>query len=594
MKRKILLVYPEIPATYWSLKYALPFAGFKTLMPPLGLITVAAMLPEDYDLRLIDMNYQELTAEDIAASDMVFVSAMIVQKESFHNVVRMCNECGVPVAAGGPYPTNSHRSIRGVDHFVLNEGEITLPRFIEDLENGRPQKMYSDEAKPDITKTPAPRFDLLDLNAYASMAVQSSRGCPYNCEFCDIIEMFGRVPRYKLPEQFTGELDRLYDIGYRGPLFIVDDNFIGNKKKVRELLEHVIQWQKNKNYPFTLFTEASVNLAQDEPLLNLMVEAGLDMVFLGIETPVQKTLELTQKQQNTKADILESVKVIQSKGIEVMGGFIVGFDSDPENIFDLQIDFIQKAGIPLAMIGTLIPLPNTQLYRRLEREGRIIGETDGNNTHSMELNFIPKMPVETLMEGYKRVIATIYEPRRYFDRCITLMKRMPRNRQNGKTLHASDIRAFLKSLVKQTFSRYGLHYLKLLALTLMYNHTKFPQAVNLAVKGYHFFKMTDDILRAEQVSAYMKSSLERLEEKYEIQFRKARSVHQMAVERLAKQAINNVSRLYRKLNPELKGHLKNTYYEYKLKCETTAYLWSEKSGAEDEPYANENSYASGT
>jgi radical SAM superfamily enzyme YgiQ (UPF0313 family) len=592
-KMKILMVYPEIPATYWSLKYALPFAGYKTLMPPLGLITVAAMLPENYDIRLIDMNYQEFTAKDITASDMVFVSAMIVQKDSFQNVVRMCNECGIPVAAGGPYPTNSYRSIRGVDHFVLNEGEITLPRFIEDLENGRPQKMYRDEAKPDITKTPVPRFDLLDLNAYASMAVQSSRGCPFNCEFCDIIEMFGRVPRYKLPEQFTHELDRLYDTGYRGPLFFVDDNFIGNKKKARELLDHVIRWQKNKNYPFTLFTEASVNLAQDEPLLDRMVEAGIDMVFLGIETPVQATLELTQKQQNTKADILESIKKIQSKGIEVMGGFIVGFDSDPENIFDLQIDFIQKAGIPLAMIGTLIPLPNTQLYRRLEQEGRIIGETGGNNTHSMELNFIPKMPLKTLMEGYQRVIAAIYEPRRYFDRCITLMKRMPRNRRYGRSLNASDLRAFLKSLVKQTFSRYGLYYLKLLALTLVYNRRKFPMIVNLAVKGYHFFKMTDDILRAEMVSAYMNSSLERLEKKYETQFRKARSVHPMAVERLAKQAMDNVSRLYRKLNPELKEHLKDTYYEYKLKCETTAYLWSEKSGAEDEPYMNESSYASG-
>jgi hypothetical protein len=415
------------------------------------------------------------------------------------------------------------------------------------------------------------------------MAVQSSRGCPFNCEFCDIIEMFGRVPRYKLPEQFTGELDRLYKTGYRGPLFIVDDNFIGNKRKVRELLEHVIRWQKSRNYPFTLFTEASVNLAQDGPLIDLMVEAGIDMVFLGIETPIQATLEQAQKQQNTKADILESIEIIQSKGIEVMGGFIVGFDSDPENIFDLQIDFIQKSGIPLAMIGTMVALPNTQLYRRLEREGRIIGETDGNNTHSMELNFIPKMPVEKLMEGYKRVIATIYKPRRYFNRCLTMIRRMPRDQRYGRPLHAGDIKAFLKSLAKQTFSPYGLHYLKLLVLTLLYNAKKFPVAVNLAVKGYHFFKMTDDILRAEQVSAYMKSSLERLEKQYEIEFGDARSVRPTAVRRLAHQAIDNVSRLYRRLNPELKKHLKNAYHEFKLKCETIAYLWLERSGAEDEP-----------
>ena len=434
MERKILLVYPEIPATYWSFKYAMPFVGYKSLMPPLGLITVAAMLPDDYDLRLIDMNIQDLTADDILGVDMVFVSAMIVQKESFHKVVRMCNRCGTPVVAGGPYPTTGHESIQGVDHFVLNEGEVTLPLFIADLEAGRPQKVYRDETKPDITKTPPPRFDLLDLGAYGSMAVQSSRGCPFNCEFCDIIEMFGRVPRYKLPEQFIREMDLLYETGYRGSLFIVDDNFIGNKKKVRELLDHIIEWQKSRNYPFSLYTEASINLAQDEDLLDQMVAAGLDMVFIGIETPVQATLEQTNKMQNTKAISSESVSTIQAKGIEVMGGFIVGFDTDPENIFDLQIEFIQKAGIPLAMIGTLIALPGTQLYRRLESEGRIIGETDGNNTHSMEINFVPRMERDMLVSGYKRVIASIYEPRNYFDRCATLIRRMPRARQYGRSL----------------------------------------------------------------------------------------------------------------------------------------------------------------
>ena len=308
----------------------------------------------------------------------------------------MCNESARRWSPAVPIRPPATEQIRGVDHFILNEGEVTLPRFIEDLEQGRPQKIYRDETKPDITKTPPPRFDLLDMGAYESMALQSSRGCPFNCEFCDIIEMFGRVPRYKLPEQFIHEMDILYESGFRGSLFIVDDNFIGNKKKVRELLDHIIEWQKSRNYPFSLFTEASINLAQEEALMDQMVAAGLDMVFVGIETPVQATLEQTNKQQNTKTDIIESVSKIQAKGIEVMGGFIVGFDSDPENIFDLQIEFIQKAGIPLAMIGTLIALPNTQLYRRLEREGRIMGETDGNNTHSMEMNFVPRMERDML------------------------------------------------------------------------------------------------------------------------------------------------------------------------------------------------------
>jgi len=582
MGRKILLVYPEIPATYWSFKYALPFIKYKTLMPPLGLITIAALLPRDYDVRLIDLNFQKLTGEDVASADMVFLSAMIVQKESFHQVVTLCNQHGTPVAAGGPYPTSSYRQIKGVSHFILNEGEVTLPRFIEDLEKGEAKQVYQDDAKPDITMTPPPRFDLLELGAYESMALQSSRGCPFNCEFCDIIEMFGRAPRYKTPAQFINEMNILYETGYRGSLFIVDDNFIGNKSKARELLEHVAAWQKERNYPYSLFTEASINLAQDEALIDLMVEAGLDTVFIGIETPITETLSLTQKQQNTRADILESVRTIQSKGIEVMGGFIVGFDSDPENIFDLQIDFIQKAGIPLAMIGTMVALPNTQLHRRLEREGRILGETDGNNTHSMELNFVPRMPREKLMEGYKRVISTIYEPRNYFERCKTLLKIIPGNANSHGSISTRHIKALFLSLIRQTVSSYGLDYLRFLAWTLAHNPRQFPLAVNLAVKGYHFFKMTGDILTAEQISAYMKTSLERLEEEYENRYSDPEKIRPVAVRLHARRLMRSMRRVYRRLNPELKAYLKDAYYEFRLKCETIACYWSQKAAIDDE------------
>ncbi len=585
MKKKILLVYPEIPATYWSFKYALPFAGYKTLMPPLGLLTVAAMLPADYDVRLVDMNIQKLTPEDITGADMVFVSAMIVQKESFNDVVRRCNECGTTVVAGGPYPTSSHASITGVDHFILNEGEITLPRFIEDLELGHPKKVYSDDSKPDITKTPPPRFDLLEMGAYESMALQASRGCPFNCEFCDIIEMFGRVPRYKQPEQFLREMDLLYDMGYRGSLFIVDDNFIGNKAKVRELLDHVIRWQKSKKYPYAFFTEASINLAQDGPLMDQMVEAGFDSVFLGIETPIVETLALNQKQQNTKTDMIESIRAIQGKGIEVMGGFIVGFDSDPEDIFDLQIDFIKKAAIPMAMIGTLVALPNTQLYRRLQREGRLVGETDGNNTHSMELNFEPRMPREALMEGYKRIISAIYKPKHYFRRCAELIKRMPYNGYSYSSISGRQVKALFLSLLRQTFSKYGAHYLRFLASAFVHNPKHFPTAVNLSVKGYHLFKITDDIIRADTVSAYMKSSIEKLERQYETKFSKAAAIRPAAVERLARRAMGNVRRIYRTLNPELREYLRDAYNEFRLKCETIAYLWAEKAVIDEDAMA---------
>jgi len=496
--------------------------------------------------------------------------------------VSLCNQYGTPVVAGGPYPTSSYRQIRGVCHFILNEGEVTLPRFIEDLERGRAEYIYQDDAKPDITRTPPPRFDLLDLGAYESMALQSSRGCPFNCEFCDIIEMFGRVPRYKTPDQFINEMNILYATGYRGSLFIVDDNFIGNKSKARELLEHIAAWQKERSYPFNLFTEASINLAQDEALIDLMVEAGLDTVFIGIETPITETLSLTQKQQNTRADIHESVRTIQMKGIEVMGGFIVGFDSDPENIFDLQIDFIQKAGIPLAMIGTMVALPNTQLHRRLEREGRILGETDGNNTHSLELNFIPRMPREKLMEGYKRVISTIYEPHNYFERCKTLLKRIPGYANSHGSISIRHIKALFLSLVRQTFSSYGLDYLRFLGWTLAHNPRQFPLAVNLAVKGYHFFKMTGDILTAEQLSAYMKSSLEQLEEEYEKKFSTPERIRPVAIRLRARRVMKNMRRVYRRLNPELKAYLKDAYCDFKLKCETIAYCWSQKAVADDE------------
>lgn len=582
MKRKILLIYPEIPPTYWSFKYALSFVGFKTLMPPLGLITVAAMLPESWELKLVDMNIEPLKDEDILASDMVFISAMIVQRDSFQNVVSRCNSLGVTVVAGGPYPTNAYNIINGVDHFILNEAEVTLRGFIEDLEKGTPKKIYRDETKPGITVTPVPRFDLIDLTAYSTMALQSSRGCPFNCEFCDIIEMFGRVPRYKDSVQFVNEMESLYNAGYRGPLFIVDDNFIGNKKKVRDLLEHILEWQKSRNFPFSLFTEASINLAQDEQLIDLMVDSGFTSVFVGIETPNVETLAATQKQQNTKMDIMESVRVIQRKGIDVMAGFIVGFDSDPENIFDLQIDFIQNAGIPMAMIGTMIALPNTQLYRRLEREGRILRETDGNNTHSLEMNFIPNMPVETIKAGYKKIIETIYRPKNYFARVRTLMKLMPRTMGRQRPVTLNDLRALGRSLYRQGFSRYGIHYIHLLASTLWHNPKFFAGAVNFAVKGHHFFKMTSDILKADEAAESMRAAISNLEDRIEVRFSEGKGINPAVLQRLGARAQNSIHRLYRKLNPELKEFMKESYSDYQLKCETITYLGVEKAVTHEE------------
>ena len=512
MKKKVLMVYPEIPTTYWSFRYALEYVDYSSLMPPLGLLTIASLLPDTYEVQLVDMNVHRLKGSDIENSDIVFISSMIVQKDSFHEVVHLCNEHKKPVAAGGPYPTSSYNQIEGVDYFILNEGEMTLPKFIQDYERGCPQRLYWDDTKPDIRETPVPRFDLIDVHAYGNMALQFSRGCPFNCEFCDIIEMFGRKPRTKLPEQFIREMESVYRTGFRGPLFIVDDNFIGNKRRVKDLLRSIVVWQRDHNYPFQLYTEASIDLAQDDDLMELMVQCGFSMVFMGIETPDHKTLEYAQKKQNARVDMLESVKIIQRKGIQVMGGFILGFDTDPEDIFDRQIEFIQNAGIPIAMVGLLIALPNTRLYRRLQREDRLLGETHGNNTHELEMNFTPRMPMKKLLEGYKRIISEIYNPARYFERSITMLKRMPNRRFVSRPIAKGDLKAFFLSLLRQSFSRYGGVYLRFLMRALRYNHWNFQLAVNLAIKGYHFFRITDDILRIDEFSAMLVDSVKSLEE----------------------------------------------------------------------------------
>jgi radical SAM superfamily enzyme YgiQ (UPF0313 family) len=500
MNKRILLVYPEFPTTYWSYKHIMSFLGKKAVMPPLGLMTVAAMIPERYDLSLIDMNVSMLKAKDLINVDLVFISAMIVQKKSFEKAVKLCNEYNVPVVAGGPYPTSSYTGIKGVDYFILNEAEITLPEFFNDYEKGVPKKIYQTDLKPDITKTKPFRLDLVRVKDYSNMAVQYSRGCPFSCEFCDIIEMFGREPRTKLPDQFIAEIEMIYDSGFRGPVFIVDDNFIGNKSSVKNLLGNIIVWQERHGFPFAFFTEASINLAQDEELMDLMVSANFDMVFTGIETPDPVTLEKCQKIQNVKVDMYESIRKIQGKGLEVTGGFIVGFDTDPVNIFDRQIDFIQKAGIPTAMIGLLTALPNTQLYRRLKKENRLLGESNGNNTHELGMNFISKMPVKTIIDGYKYVIGELYSPKKYFERALLLIKNLSAHKNKSTKIYWTDIRALINSLFRQTFSRYGFYYIKFLLLSIRYNYRRFPQAVAVAVVGYHYFKITKDILLVEKAA----------------------------------------------------------------------------------------------
>ena len=487
---KILLVYPQYPDTFWSFKHALKFISKKASFPPLGLLTVAAMLPEDWEKKLVDMNVTRLTDSNIRWADYVFISAMEVQKGSVEEVIAQCKKLGAKIVAGGPLFTTGYEKFDEVDHFVLGEAEITLHPFLDDLEKDRAQHIYASNERPDISATPVPLWSLIDMKQYSSMNLQYSRGCPYDCEFCDIIVLNGHTPRTKSKEQLISELDSLYEHGWRGSLFIVDDNFIGNKKKLKaEILPALIKWREGKKYPFTLCTEASINLADDEDLMRLMVAAGFNVVFIGIETPNDESLVECTKYQNQNRDLVASVKRLQQFGLEVQGGFIVGFDSDPESIFQTQIDFIQRSGIVTAMVGLLNAPTGTRLYQRLKAEGRLLSSFTGNNT-DFSLNFIPRMDYDRLIRGYKHILDTIYSPREYYERIRTFLQVYKPPRVKAGKVQSHEIKAFFRSIwflgIKGNGKR---HYWRLFISCLMKSPPKFARFILLAVYGYHFRKV---------------------------------------------------------------------------------------------------------
>ncbi len=487
---KVLLVYPEFPDTYWSFRHALKFEGKRSAFPPLGLLTVSAMLPGAWERRLVDMNVQRLRDSDIEWADLVFTSAMIVQKDSLESVVERCKAKGKRVVVGGPYVSTSSEHLPAADHIFVGEAEATLPEFVKDLENGEPKRIYQAAERPALTSTPVPHFQLAELERYSAMSVQYSRGCPFQCEFCDIIEIYGRVPRTKTNEQMLAELDALRETGWRGLVFIVDDNFIGNKRNVKRLMPELIEWSERHGRPFSFITEASVNLAEDEQLLEMMRRANFRRVFLGIETPVEESLKEAQKGQNTRRDLLESVHRIQSYGMEVMAGFIVGFDSDPEDIFDRQINFIRESAIPLAMVGLLTALPDTQLWRRLKKEGRLLKESSGNNTEG-SLNFIPRMDASRLIEGYKRILSTIYSPAEYYQRALDCLSHLTQGPEPRKTRLTSDLAAFARvAVVLGLLDSARMDFWRYMKRTLTEHRQNFAHAVTLAAMGYHFRKLT--------------------------------------------------------------------------------------------------------
>ena len=487
---KVLLVYPEYPLTFWSFDYALKFISKKAAYPPLGLLTVAAMLPVDWEVRLLDMNVEKLGDLDLQWADYVMISAMLIQKESVRSVLQRCHSFGKKVIAGGPlFNGTPEQYLDRVDHLILNEAEITLPLFLADLGKGNPRKVYRADNYPELSLTPTPRWDLIKIKKYATLMIQCSRGCPYDCEFCDITRLYGRRPRVKEAGQMIGELQAIYDLGWRGTVFIVDDNFIGNKAKIKMILPHLIKWMEEHQYPFQFTTEASINLADDDELIELMVDAGFDTVFIGLETPNEESLLECAKIQNRGRDMVAAIKKLQAAGIQVLGGYIVGFDSDDERIFSRQIKFIQESGVVTAMVGLLNALPKTKLWKRLMAENRLQLDTTGNNTDGT-INFIPKMDQNMLINGYRSIVRTIYSPRYYYRRVCNFLEQYQPRRKWAVQRH--DIQAFFKSIFYLGIVGNGIsqwYYWKMLWKSLIFHRSLFPDAIKLMVFGYHFRKV---------------------------------------------------------------------------------------------------------
>ncbi|TET98784.1 MAG: DUF4070 domain-containing protein [Candidatus Stahlbacteria bacterium] len=492
---KVILVYPRYPDTFWSFKYALKFISKKATHPPLGLLTVATMLPEEWEKKLVDMNVTTLREKDLEWADFVFVSAMSIQKASVKEVISKCKKMGIKIVAGGPLFTTGYEEFEDVDYFVLNEAEVTLPPFLEDLKNGCAKHIYTSKELPDIQKTPIPLWELVDMRKYASMNIQYSRGCPFNCEFCDIPVLYGHKVRTKSREQILAELESLYFQGWRDGVFFVDDNFIGNKRKLKKkILPAIIEWMEREKYPFYFNTEASIDLSDDEELMQLMVKAGFDSVFVGIETPNEESLAECNKLQNKNRDLVSCVRKIHKFGLQVQGGFIVGFDNDPPSIFKRLIAFIQESGIITAMVGLLNAPRGTKLYQRLVKEDRLLNDISGDNT-DFSINFIPRMDYETLIKGYKKIVSRIYSPKHYYERVMRFLKEYNPLQKKAFHFHFNYLGAFFKSILLLGIKEKGrCYYWKLFFWSLFRRPRLFPLAITFSIYGFHFRKIVENYL----------------------------------------------------------------------------------------------------
>lgn len=482
---KVLMVFPEFPDTFWSFKHALKFVNKKVSNPPLGLMTVSSLLPAVWEKKLVDTNIYPLTDEDLDWADLVFLSAMDVQRSSVEAIIDRVKAKNKILVAGGPLFTEDYAQFTQVDHFVLNEGEITLPEFIRDYLAGAPKRIYQTDDFADMTSSPCPDLSVINLADYDCMSIQFSRGCPFNCDFCNVTALLGHQPRVKTTAQILAELNQLYAAGWRRNIFFVDDNFIGNKKYLKEeVLPALIKWRKGKTGCLFL-TEASINLADDPELMRLLVKAGFISVFIGVETPDEESLKTCNKKQNTKRDLIDDIHEIQRSGLQVMAGFIVGFDSDSPNIFDRMVEFIQRSGIVTAMVGLLQAPNKTELYRKLDEQGRIIKEMTGDNTDGTT-NIIPIMDPTLLKDGYFQIMDQIYSPRMFYQRIKTFLREY-QPAKSSVTIEPNEVAALLKTVFLMGFNpKEARYYWDLFFWALFTCPNKFPLAITLTVYGYHF------------------------------------------------------------------------------------------------------------
>jgi len=415
---KVLLLDPRSPHSFWTFDRTLQGLGKKALLPSLGLITVAALLPKDWELRFLDTRFQPVGQEMWDWADLVMISGMIVQREDMHRLIREAKQRGKRVAVGGPYVSSLPEEVMaaGADFIIKGEAETALPAFLEALEKGETYGVFEEPAKPDLTESPIPRFDLLDLDAYLTLGVQTSRGCPFNCEFCDIVNLYGRHPRYKSPDQVVAELDYLLSLGWRGEVFVSDDNFIGSRNHAFAILNRLIPWIESHGYPFNFWTQVSVNLGQDQEMIDLMTAGNFGYVFVGIESPDEDVLALNRKFQNIRNPLAESIHNINAKGLSIVGSFVIGFDNEKKGMDERICEFVERTHLPMVMINSLWALPNTRLWERLEREGRLLKNETLGGIIVEKMNFIPSRPKSEIMGEYFNLINKLYEPREYLKR----------------------------------------------------------------------------------------------------------------------------------------------------------------------------------